>query len=319
MLKFHNNFYNKKNSNINFKPEYKIERFGSHDTRKVTVVSHYFHLKQSKHSTREYTKWLRKFLLSVTSPLVLFTDKHASIHDVLVLRNLFQYPTTLYITDNIWFIMRDLELERNRNYTWNYKNVQLKLDSESHIHTPDLYALWNLKTFMVDKIAKENYYKSSTFIYTDSGAWRDQVIKNWPDETFVDKLNHLSRGRILLGQLREKTSKSEGKIVFPYFDLIEGTFFMGSKEAVSYFKEEFWRIHDERFDRGEFVGKDQILMNVFAFNNQNASLKLEIWKRDCYLECNLCNVDWFFYQRYLASNEYYYKNCIRNKDSLLAI
>ena len=289
---------------------YTIERYGSLESSSVTVISVYFRLDKSKHSDDAYKKWLRNFFLSVSSPLVIFTDKN-SIGDLLELRNLLQLPTTLYVTNSIWNVMNENGEKRNRNYTFNYQNKQHSLDREKHIHNPNLYALWNLKSFIVDKIAQDNLYKSSAFIYTDSGAWRNHILENWPDQNIVMNLTSFLKDKILLGQLSHESNALRNQN-FPDLDLIEGTFFMGSQKALHHFKEGFWRIHDDRFDKGLFVGKDQVLMNIYAYNMSN-SVKLDIWRRKCSSNFD----EWFFYQNFLALDKYY--PCTGQRESLLSI
>ena len=174
-----------------------------------------------------------------------------------------------------------------------------------------------MKTFIVDKIAQENFYNSSAFIYTDSGAWRHQLIKDWPDLNQVMNLIEHLNGKVLLGQLVDEKELllDETSRQFPDVDLIEGTFFMGSKEALHYFKDRFWLIHDQRMKKGEFVGKDQTIMNLFAFQKQtvNESVKLDIWRRKCEKRID----PWFFYQNFLASDTYY--PCEDVRETLLSI
>ena len=81
----------KPNSPIKNNQLYKIEQYGSLDSSEVTVISQYYHLNKSKHSPASYLEWQKNFFLSVSCPLVIFTDKN-SIEDLLELR---KYPTTL--------------------------------------------------------------------------------------------------------------------------------------------------------------------------------------------------------------------------------
>ena len=244
---------------------YTVERYGPLVSSNVTVISHYFQLKKSKHSIVDYKKWVRNFFISVSSPLVIFTDKQSFIQELLELRTLLNQPTTLYVTDSIWNVLKENEGIRKLNYISNYKKEQLKLDREKQIHNSNLYALWNLKSFVTDKIAQENFYNSSAFIYSDSGAWRHQIIKDWPDNYQVMSLIEDLNDRVLLGQLDDEKKFIYKNCQFPDIDLIEGTFFMGSQKAVHHFKEEFWHIHDKKLQKGEFIGKDQILMNIILY------------------------------------------------------
>ena len=298
--------------NTQYKPNYyTIETYGPLETSPVTVISVFFQLNKSKHSNDKYKNWTRDFFLSVSSPLVIFTDK-SSIKNLLELRNKLQLRTRIYIMNNIWQVMLENEQMRKRNYTQNYLFKQQSLDREKNFHNPNLYAIWNLKSFIADKIATDNFYKSSTFIYSDSGAWRYGIIEDWPDQNVVMKLTNILSDKILLGQLRHEKKAFKRKSKYPDLDLIEGGFFMGSQKALRHFNEEFWRIHDDRFDKGLFVGKDQVLMNIYAYNMSN-SVKLDIWRRNCFSNLN----KWFFYQNFLASNKYY--PCDGKRESLLSI
>ena len=202
-------------------------------------------------------------------------------------------------------------IERHQDYVANYKNVQHSLDREKHIHNPHLYALWNLKSYISKKIAEDNVYKSSTFIYTDAGAWRQGPFSQWPDQEFVLQVKQKIGDKMLFGQLTEETTLLSDKN-FPDLNLIEGTFFMGSRQALANYYSAFWDIHDSRLNRGEFIGKDQTLMNIYAFNSSQASVKLKIWKR----VCSSYSDEWFFYQYYFAKQEAY--RCSGPKLSLLS-
>ena len=289
---------------------YIIKRYGSFEPSKVTVISIYFHLNRSKHHNGFYKPWLKNFFQSVTSPLVIFTDKNY-IEDLLILRNKFHLPTTLYITRSIWSVMKENEMKRNRTYTFNYQNKLQSLDREKHIHNPNLYAIWNLKTFISDKLAEDNFYKSSAFIFTDSGAWREGIFENWPDQNFIMNLTNILDDKILLGQIDNETIMLK-QANFPDVDLIQGGFFLGSQKAMHNFHEDFWKIHDLNFDRGLFCGKEQVTMNFYAYNMSN-NVKLDIIRRNCTKNINRN----FFYQNYFASEKYY--PCYGKRESLLSI
>jgi len=122
----------------------------------VTVVSSYFRLNNSKHSTDEYQKWLRNFFLSVSAPLVIFTDGR-SIDIDLIVKSRANYSTTLYITDSHWNILSDIEMNRNKSYYLIYNIHQWKIDPEKNIHNPNLYLIWNMsKSVIVFSILLNN-------------------------------------------------------------------------------------------------------------------------------------------------------------------
>ena len=291
-----------------------IESHGLVRPSNVTIISMYFQLDKSKHSHSKYEQWLENFFLSVKSPLILFTDKK-SLEKSLRAR---KYPTTLYITNSIWNVLREVGDERKRSYLENYNCVQLMLDPEYHRHNPHLYALWNLKSYIADKIAQENIYSSKAFIYTDAGAWRNAILENWPDENFVLDVQKQIGDKILFGQLYDEENLVEDK-EFPDLDLIEGTFFMGSQVALKRFKNEFWNMHDEWLDAGKFIGKDQSMMNTLAFKNdfKRSVAKLNVWKKSCSLWTRLFKIDkWFFYQYFFATQDLY--PCYDQKETLIS-
>ena len=118
---------------------------------------------------------------------------------------------------------------------------------------------------------------------------------------------------MLFGQLQDENNVINNK-KFPDVDLIEGGFFMGSFKAIRGFKEQFWNLHDQFLNEGKFIGKDQIIMNAYAVNSSTKSVKLQIWKRNCQASFD----EWFFYQRFLAKQEYY-RSCSTPKLSLLSL
>jgi hypothetical protein len=154
----------------------------------ITVVSCYFLLNKSKFNGEKYEKWLKNFFLSVSSPLVLFTDGKSLSQELLNLLSSKSYPTLFYYVDSHWDILSEIEKKRAKNYTFNYKYIQNNLDPEKSIHNADLYLLWNIKSYITNKIAQENPFNSTFFIYTDSGAWRDKPLYGWPDKSFAIKI-----------------------------------------------------------------------------------------------------------------------------------
>ena len=274
---------------------YKIERHGSLESNQVTVISQYFHL--TSNLSNEEKTWIRNFFLSVSAPLVIFTDGHC-LRDLLELRNTLHMPTSLYVTDSIWNLMQENEIKRQRNYVYNYKNKQQDLDDSKENVSSVFYALRNLKTFLVEKIVKENFYASSTFIYSDSNVWKEKVMANWPNQELISNLRKVLQDKILLVKHFQNESK------------IGNEFFMGSKKALSEFKEIYWQLHDELFDRGEFVDNERILSHIYK---ENHIATLNVWKR----ECSSITNEAYFYQSFLAWNKYY--PCFGSRELLLEV
>jgi hypothetical protein len=269
----------------------------------TTVVSIYFPLYKSKHSIINYDIWNRNALNSIEAPMIIFTNRESKRKFLHIRPN----NTIYFIYDDVWQLFKELETWRNKSYIYNYLHLQRPIDSEKFRHVPELYAIWNLKAFLMNRVAKLNPFKSKFIIYSDLGAWRREVIPNWPDNKFVKIVNERLNDRILFGQIAK--IKNEVGDVNILNDIIEGTYWAGSPESIYSYAKKFYDIHDERFDMGFFVGKDQTIMNFITFKTQ-----IKNYVRIRSTEINLCNNSnsnklaydaWFFFQQYFSHYEYF--------------
>ena len=282
--------------------------FENEKTYEVTVISSYFSLNKSKHNHEEYNDWIKNFFSSV-SPLVLFTDGKSISRELMSLRK--NLATKLYIVDSHWNLLEEIEKKRGKKYSASYWQEQNRLDPEQSIHNPDLYILWNMKSYITKKVVQENPFSSSVFIYTDAGAWRSKPLYNWPDVKMVRNVSKLIKNKILFGQISNSGLEKSSR--FPLCDIIEGTFFMGNAKAIENFEKEFWRLHDIRIEQGLFVGKDQTIMNLLAFNStmSYSIARLKTWDLKCEKPVDV----WHFYQYFLANDNYY--KCERPREKFL--
>ena len=274
------------------------------DLSSTTVISIYFELIQSKHTLKEYAQWIETFAHSIRSPLAILVSQSA----YLKLRELrINFTTKFYVVDDIWLIMKDLEFERAKSYIFEYLHTQNAKDPEFFRHNSNLYAIWNLKSFICHRIARENPFNSSFFIYTDAGSWRQGIFHDWPDTEFISKrLVQELDNRVLFGQIDK----------FKYFDenlnIIEGTFFAGTAKAVRDFYHNFFYIHEERFQKGLFIGKDQTIMNLLAFQYfPQTVVRLSAWN----LNCPFRNNPWWYFQQYFSHNSSLY--CVDDRIKVL--
>ena len=269
-----------------------ITHSGSMTESYATIITMYFPLESSKHSTKRYDHWLRRMFQYVKSPIIFFTNDY--MNNILKLRKYIQSPITFIRFNNIWEILNKLEIERKQNYTYHYKFTQHKKDPEKRKHNPDLYAIWNLKSYLVNMSATLNFYNSSFFIYTDSGAWRDGVFRYWPDISVVKMVHNKIGDKFLSGEVEEFSS------IFD--DSIEGTFFAGSQKAIIEYSNEYYRVHDERLNNSEFVGKDQTNMNIVSYiTRKDLVARLKTYDIRCWKGFDR----WFFYQYFFASDDQY--------------
>ena len=141
-----------------------------------------------------------------------------------------------------------------------------------------------------------------------------EVVKFTSSITFTKQIsNDILKNKILFGQITN--SNLERSNSFPFVKIIEGGFFMGSNKALDNFENDFWNLHDKRIEKGLFIGKDQIIMNLISFDS-NITKKSEIVKLKTWnLECKNRVDEWFFYQYYFANDQYYL--CLHPKEKLL--
>lgn len=276
-----------------------VIQLGNVTNSPVTTVSVYFTFDRSKHTRQEYDKWQEYFFSSATStPLVIFADK-ASIFDLMYHASRSANPKTFYVFDEIWDITRLIELDRNVSgrYVDNYKNVQRSIDPESRFHSPELYAVWNAKSFLMKYVSSgpNNIYGSAFFLYSDIGAFRSEAFPEWPDVDHVMQICAGLKDRVLFSQVRDSVAD-------PYdarSEFIEGGFFAGSPKALDFFYTKFYEMHDEFLDLGLFIGKDQMLMNVMV-KVRHADRICKLWLEPFRIQCLPKKDAWFVYQDYLA-------------------
>jgi hypothetical protein len=255
---------------------------------------------------------MKNIIKSVSSPLVIFTNRKSKDYILKIKPEIKNY-TLFYIYEDAWQILKELEKERNCSYREKYLFEQLSKDPENKYHNPNLYAVWNVKTYIINKIAQENPYNSSFFLYTDIGAFRSEVIPHWPDSGFIESLIFKLEDRVLFGQIEDYShDPNDNTDSFRMKrNLIQAGFVLGTKKAIENYKVKYYKIHDEFLNKGMFVGKEQVIMNFYAFKYQNEVVRLRTWNINCSKPYN----NWFFYQRFLGKDEFY--KCFENKFSLL--
>ena len=230
---------------------------GDNEPTHTTIVSAYFDFSNNgtkSHPNWQFLAWLGQFLRSCEGPLVMFTDvRTASFIQESRLNS--SYRTILLVYDSIWTLMHELEVKRNQSYRFNYEHVQLNLS------LPELYAIWNLKPYITQRVVDMNPYKSRFFIYNDAGAWRDWETREWPDNEFVKQVEAKIGDRMLLGQLHEQHNGYHC-----WHAVVEGGFFAGTAKAVAAFDKAYYDIHDAsivKTDKNEqYVGKCSLSIDI---------------------------------------------------------
>lgn len=142
----------------------------------VLLVSAFYPLANSKHSSSEYDAWLKGFLGTVKTHLYFFTspDMEAMIREIR--GNL---PITLNTTFPTVFSVPPLAGLENR-----YEQMHEK-DTEKYIHNRDLYAVWNIKAYLLNQAIDNCVTAGHNYDYAfwnDAGSFRDgQEYLTWPD------------------------------------------------------------------------------------------------------------------------------------------
>ena len=180
------------------------------NSTRILLVSALFPLSKSKHSTKEYADWLKLFLGQLTTDIYMFTTPEFA-ETLAEIRG--SLPITIDTSYSSPFQVPPL-IGLEETYT---KMNNWHMDNEKWHHSPELYAVWNSKPYLlqtaVRKLADKKIYYDYVF-WNDGGGFRwNHIYENWPNP-----------GRI--EQVWEDASMLTGKdkndlLFFPIFQLPE--------------------------------------------------------------------------------------------------
>jgi hypothetical protein len=123
------------------------------------VVTAYYPLTKSKHSTNDYRSWYTNFFQAVTAPTICFCPKEMEAEFL----SLAGHNVTLVVREFDSFKMMSAEqMEKWR--VWH------PMDPERHIHSPELYAIWAAKQEFV--LEAMNMMDCETYVWCDIGCFR---------------------------------------------------------------------------------------------------------------------------------------------------
>ncbi|KAF8960334.1 hypothetical protein BDZ97DRAFT_1905930 [Flammula alnicola] len=290
----------------------------SNTTARILLVSAMFPLPKSKHSKEDYAYWISKFLQPVSTDVYFYTPPDFA-------------PTVRQARG------RGLSITIDTNYTSPFDIPPLKgledkykkmhsQDREGFRHSPELYAIWNAKPFLLDAAVKALAEKGEVYDYAfwnDAGSFReDHRYTEWPDPRRVDQI--WQKGSELTGMKKDEllffplTGLPDSKMKYwtedmgPVdYDISEGSFFGGTPNTVSWWKRTFYAYHDYYLSLGLFVGKDQTLINaLFLLFPERL---ITVWYHDPnspahaglipYFDAGYlgaCGAEWFYYQFWLS-------------------
>lgn len=239
----------------------------------LILVSAFFPLAKSKHSMVAYTDWLSRFLSQISTPIYFYCPPHLESTIRLIRGDV--GPITIDTRFNNAFDVPPLEGKED-----SYKEMH-DWDREKDHHSPELYAVWAAKAYLLSNALKEveTVHGQGNIKYafwSDAGSFREtHTYSNWPSLQRVQEV--WEEGR----DVSSETSDSTSKIFFPLqrlpppqfstwtessgpidADFTVGSFFGGPPSAVYWFEKAYYAYHDFYRSSNIFVGKDQTVFNA---------------------------------------------------------
>jgi hypothetical protein len=229
-----------------------------------------FYKVKSKHKLEEYLVWLKNFL-EIPMNLIIFLDqfKDHDIYSYIMNIRKDMINKTLIIDRKI----EDMNTYKHSDY-WNYC---YSIDSEKY-HSPELYMLWNEKTYMVEESIRINPYNSDWFFWVDMGCCRNNnrhflnfpnynVVKNYDKEkiiiSFIEKIKSSDYNLNDNGIPNIFQNKSNDMACDPVVRVQAG-FFGGHVNGWKVWIDNFNTILNQFINYKVFGGKEQNIMSTVA-------------------------------------------------------
>ncbi len=238
----------------------------------ITIVTAYFRIDISKHSTTEYNNWMIN-TLNINYPMIIYIFKN----DV---------ETKNIILDTRQFLLdittiKEIGLEDFYVYKYynEFSNFQHNINPEKNIHNPYLYMIYNEKCSLVRKSIQENPYNSDIFMWIDIGYIRE-IRHNFLYNNI--NINKIDKNNIL----RQSVPNKSYSYKVPTSHIICGGIFVGYKEPMLIYINNFYNTLDNYIVSKKFGGDDQII----ATSIKNGVIDMYNKKED-----------WFFLFWYLNS------------------
>lgn len=233
-------------------------------SKPATVVSAYYEM-SSKYKSSEYRQWIRNFLENCECYLVFFCEESVApfIHEC---RKEYADKTDVVV------LPRE-EWVSNKEFTERFWKDQQLNDSESGIHSTDLYKVWFEKKEFVTRAIQKNPFKHTDFVWCDAGFCRTEGMKNLIRE--FPNANRIPTDKILfhnIGQFTERDSavkningvlikETSGKM------RIDGSCIAASNNMWLLYSKLYDGVMEKFFKAGLFLGKDQDIMGTLVLEN----------------------------------------------------
>jgi hypothetical protein len=232
---------------------------------KCTVVTCYFSI-PSKNTDTQYWEWISNFL-SLNCNMIIFTDTQN-----------YDKIKSLRSESNTRIILYEL----SDFYVYKYKeyfDYCKSIDDETY-HTPELYMIWNEKTFMCKRAIEFNPFNSDYFCWSDIGCIRNKEmlvdVKDFPNDDMI--YNLVPSNKFILSSvsyLDYEKMEFKNNIATPFLNFngrspprivgIQGGFFIGHLNTWSRWIKEYKAELELFATFKNYGGKDQnIMMNLYS-------------------------------------------------------
>ena len=244
----------------------------------ATIVSCYYKLKQSKHTSSEYDTWIKNLLLNLKTNIVIFTSSADKPYLVDILNQNASLRYTIIIKE-----LTELEIYKNYPDIWNYQEI---IDPNQKCgRGKGCYMIWNSKFHFMKETMSLNPYNSEYFIWNDIGNVRNNnivhLLDTYPEKTKIsrDKLDI-----VLLNGFYQIQDFYCNEVHF------SGSMFGGHKDTILKTSELFYKSFDDYVKNNKFIGCDQqIIASIFV---KNVGLFNPIFPIDCKVD------PWFYLYQY---------------------
>lgn len=245
----------------------------------------------ARHTMGQYRNWIRNFFHYIGDGDVAIYTPPSFLHNMTQLAHE-GFPNRtrkyIFITD----YTSALKFPTILPHAHSYVHEQHAKDPYPNKYTPHLYSVWNGKCFMITNLI-DRRGGPQIYMWVDIGAFRSTELvlgdaTSWPSYNRLKEL--VSDDNILFGLVKLGSERP----IDPTKHLFGGGFFAGTASTMKWFCTEYYKLHDEMILRGEFVGKEETLMNMILLQYpERVSIIPSFTTRD----------PWFYFEPFLLSKD----------------
>lgn len=226
-------------------------------TMKPTIVTAYYRVK-SKHSNAEYDEWIKTFAGTLENPVVFFGEAEWC--------KKFKAMRGDKPTRCVTLPFSELPCAGLTDWNEVWQNDKFK-----HLHTPDLYVVWNSKPSLVKNAISLNPFSSEIFAWVDVGCFRIKneasLFRQWPTDAKLATVRH---NRITLLQVEPFLAndsildKNGLPADFHGANRIGGGIMVGNQSAWLAWEEAYYDMLNKFVAAGRYCGSEQNVVSALA-------------------------------------------------------